>query len=70
VARASEIIENSGMRLAKLALGCVLSLGVLFQGFASAGGMEASCPMGQAGVESAAESALQGEARQLGGRGR
>jgi hypothetical protein len=51
-------MDNPGMRLAKLVLTCLVSLGVSVQGFASVSALEAPCPMTQAGVESAEDSAM------------
>ena len=53
--------ENTAMRLAKVALACVLSLGVSFQGFASVTALEAPCPMTQAESVSADDPAMQGD---------
>lgn len=57
----SQISENAGMRLAKFALACLLSLGVSFQGFASVTALEAPCPMTQAESDSADDPAMQGD---------
>ena len=45
VAGGRQIGDNAGMRLAKLALACLICLGVTLQGFASVVSVEAPCPM-------------------------
>jgi hypothetical protein len=49
------------MRAAKLLLTCLICLGVSIQGFASVVAVETPCPMAQAGTESAAEQAPNGD---------
>ncbi|MDQ2640963.1 MAG: hypothetical protein M3Y79_10360 [Pseudomonadota bacterium] len=61
VALSWQIMDNPGMRLAKLVLTCLVCLGVSVQGFASVTALEAPCPMTQAGVESAEDPAMQGD---------
>lgn len=49
------------MRFARFLLASLLCLGVSIQGFASVSASETPCPMMQAGVESAQDSAMQGD---------
>ncbi len=61
VAGRGQIRENVVMRLMKLGLACLVCIGVSIQGFASVVATEAPCPMMQAGVESAGDSAMQSD---------